>query len=138
MIGISCKRCAGTVVLILAVLGTLPSPPITAQTGNLTVTITSDNAYMFGFGDVNGIDPKSFHGAVWSIDSKDIYGGRVTPVRIEIYDLLGRQRATVFDARCEAGTHSAEIGTAGLTSGTYLVRMSSGTRSKARLFRIVR
>jgi hypothetical protein len=77
-------------------------------------------------------DPIRDHGTLaFSVD-------RAMRVRIELYDLLGRMRATMFDAHCDGGIHTIGISTAGLTSGTYIVRMSSGTRSTARVCRIVR
>ena len=56
-------------------------PQAVAQQRTLRVTITSDNAYMFGFGDVNSIDPSTVAGAVFSRVASDIYGARVWDVQ---------------------------------------------------------
>lgn len=51
------------------------------------------------------------------------------PVRLTIYDLLGRQLATVVDAQLATGTHRASFDASMLASGTYVYRLetASGT-----------
>jgi hypothetical protein len=50
------------------------------------------------------------------------------PVRIAVYDLLGRQVATLVDRTQTAGTHRVQFDGSGLASGVYLVRLvASGT-----------
>ena len=46
-----------------------------------------------------------------------------TPVRIAVYDLLGRQVATLVDRTEKAGTHRVQFDGSGLASGVYLVRL---------------
>lgn len=75
------------------------------QQGNLKVTITSDNAYMFGVGTVNGIDAGSFYGGVRNGAAADIYGGAVWDVQqhggmLPPYGVLpsyGAERYTISD-----------------------------------------
>jgi hypothetical protein len=51
------------------------------------------------------------------------------PVRLTIYDLLGRQLATVVDAQLAPGTHRASFDASMLASGIYVYRLetASGT-----------
>src|SRR5690606_1642755 len=48
------------------------------------------------------------------------------PVRLAIYDVLGREVAVLVDARQEAGTHGAVFEAAGLAAGTYVYRLVVG------------
>ncbi len=45
------------------------------------------------------------------------------PVRLAVYDVLGREVAVLTDGPAEAGAHSATFDAAGLPSGAYLVRL---------------
>jgi len=51
--------------------------------------------------------------------------GFAAEVDLAVYDLLGRRVATLIRGLMSAGTHSATFNGAGLSSGTYLVRMSA-------------
>ena len=56
------------------------------------------------------------------------------PIKLEIYDLLGRKMATLLDKEMTAGLHSAEWNgrtAAGMmaSSGVYFARLSSGEKS---------
>ncbi|MBN1449198.1 MAG: hypothetical protein JXA28_14825 [Bacteroidetes bacterium] len=55
--------------------------------------------------------------------STEIELTRPGPVRIEIYDLLGRRRAVVWDAEVTATRRIVQWSTAGLERGFYLLRM---------------
>ncbi|MEM6785569.1 MAG: T9SS type A sorting domain-containing protein, partial [Bacteroidota bacterium] len=48
-------------------------------------------------------------------------------VRVEVYDLTGRRVATVVSGLQEAGVQEAIFDTAGLASGVYLYRLTSGS-----------
>lgn len=72
---------APTLLLTSILLCSSVVVPAAAQQRTLRVTITSDNAYMFGFGDVNAIDPATVAGAVFSNEALDIYGARVWDVQ---------------------------------------------------------
>jgi len=48
------------------------------------------------------------------------------PVRLAVYDVLGREVAVLVDARQEAGTHGAVFEAAGLAAGTYVYRLVVG------------
>ncbi|MFA6232698.1 MAG: hypothetical protein WC824_00750, partial [Bacteroidota bacterium] len=72
------KQMVRIVFLITLIIGMII--PLKAQQGNVSVTITSDNAYEFGFGDVNGIPVGSLYGGVTSLDALEIYGSAIWDV----------------------------------------------------------
>lgn len=51
---------------------------------------------------------------------------------IRVYDTVGRQVATLFDGHQAAGAHEARFDAAGLSSGTYLVRLEAPGFSEVR------
>jgi hypothetical protein len=53
-------------------------------------------------------------------------------VRMEIYDSLGRLRATPLDNPVAAGRHRESIDLSGFTAGLYLVRFEAGSFHTAR------
>jgi hypothetical protein len=50
------------------------------------------------------------------------------PLRVEVFDLLGRRLATLADRQEPAGTSALRWSTDGLPGGVYLVRLSNGAR----------
>jgi len=50
---------------------------------------------------------------------------RSTPVRLIVFDLLGRRVKTLVDAQQTAGRHQVRLSASDLASGTYLVRLSA-------------
>ena len=64
--------------------------------------------------------------------------GERAPVRVEVYDIAGRRVATLFDETREAGTHAVTFDASGLSSGVYLVRMTSGGQTRTRAVSVVR
>jgi hypothetical protein len=48
------------------------------------------------------------------------------PVRLAVYDALGRRVAVLVDATLPADRHTAEWDAAGLASGVYLIRLQAG------------
>jgi hypothetical protein len=53
-------------------------------------------------------------------------------VSLKVYDLLGREVATLFDGEQVAGNYTATFDGAKLASGVYLYRLQSGTSSVAK------
>ncbi len=51
---------------------------------------------------------------------------RAAAVRVEVFDVLGRRRATLFDGFQPAGVHRATFEAGGLPEGVYLIRVSAG------------
>ncbi|HAL55804.1 MAG TPA: hypothetical protein DCP63_04825, partial [Bacteroidetes bacterium] len=47
-------------------------------------------------------------------------------VRMRVFDLLGRDVATLVDEERDAGTHIVQFNAEGLPSGVYLYRFESG------------
>ena len=48
------------------------------------------------------------------------------PVRLSVYDVLGREVAVLVDGPVAAGTHTAPFDAGALASGVYVVRLESG------------
>ncbi|HLT48156.1 MAG TPA: T9SS type A sorting domain-containing protein [Rubricoccaceae bacterium] len=49
------------------------------------------------------------------------------PVRLAVYDLLGREVAVLVDEHQEAGAHAATFDARGLAAGTYVYRLTVGS-----------
>ncbi|NNF57737.1 MAG: T9SS type A sorting domain-containing protein [Rhodothermaceae bacterium] len=52
-----------------------------------------------------------------------------TPVRLEVYDLLGRRVAVLVEGEQDAGRHARVWATQGLASGVYIYRLRAGSFS---------
>jgi endo-1,4-beta-xylanase len=50
----------------------------------------------------------------------------VSRVKLEVYDMLGREVATLFDGEMPAGRHEVTFDASGLSSGVYLYRLTAG------------
>jgi photosystem II stability/assembly factor-like uncharacterized protein len=57
---------------------------------------------------------------------------------IALYDLLGVQRAVIFDGMCQAGMQTYRIDTGSLPNGSYYVVVRSGDRSATREVTLVK
>lgn len=60
------------------------------------------------------------------------------PVRLTVYDALGRRVADLADGTLAAGWHTATLATAGLAGGVYLVRLDAGDRSLTQRLTVTR
>ena len=60
------------------------------------------------------------------------------PVTLTVYDVLGRQVATLVDGEKAAGRHTATLDGRRLASGAYFVRLQSGDRVQTRRVMVVR
>ncbi|HLT47339.1 MAG TPA: T9SS type A sorting domain-containing protein, partial [Rubricoccaceae bacterium] len=60
------------------------------------------------------------------------------PVRLVVYDLLGREVAVLVDGEREAGTHAAVLDGRGFAAGVYVVRMTAGGRDFTQRLTLVR
>jgi len=58
--------------------------------------------------------------------------GEECQVRIEVYNVLGRQVATLADDRFPAGRHVVQWNARGAASGAYFYRMQAGTQVQTR------
>ncbi len=54
------------------------------------------------------------------------------PVRLEVYDILGRSVATLFNATIPAGNYSVPFTPTQLAQGMYVIRLSSGAATQYR------
>jgi len=50
--------------------------------------------------------------------------------RLTIYDILGREVATLINEKQKAGNHEVQFNANNLTSGVYFARFSSGSFKK--------
>ena len=57
---------------------------------------------------------------------------RAAQIRLDLVDLLGRQRALVFDGSTPAGLHQVQFDAAGLPAGVYLVRLQLDEHTRTR------
>ena len=46
-------------------------------------------------------------------------------VRLQVFDVLGREVKTLVDGQIDAGTHTVNFNASGLPSGTYLYRIQA-------------
>jgi hypothetical protein len=53
-------------------------------------------------------------------------GGNVTNVSLTVYDVLGKQIATLLNENIPAGSYSIKFNASSLTSGTYFYRLKAG------------
>lgn len=60
------------------------------------------------------------------------------PVRLAVYDVLGRHVSTLVDGVLPAGEHIVEFNRRGLASGLYLYRLEAGSTTIARSMTVVR
>ncbi len=60
------------------------------------------------------------------------------PVHLAIYDVLGREVATLIDQRMELGRHEVAWTAADLPSGVYVYRLQIGTRIQTRRMLLIR
>ncbi len=57
---------------------------------------------------------------------------RPVPVRLTVYDLLGRRRSTLVDGLRPAGRHEVRLDASGWTSGTYVYVLETPDRRRSR------
>ncbi|MBC8042326.1 MAG: esterase-like activity of phytase family protein [Rhizobacter sp.] len=59
-------------------------------------------------------------------------------VKLKIFDVLGREVATLVNTKQAAGTYSVSFNAAGLTSGTYLYKLEAGNYSETKKMLLVK
>ncbi|MEO0560186.1 MAG: T9SS type A sorting domain-containing protein [Bacteroidota bacterium] len=60
------------------------------------------------------------------------------PVRLVVYDALGREVAVALDEERPAGRHTVELASVGLASGTYVIRLTAGDEVRTQRLTVVR
>jgi hypothetical protein len=60
------------------------------------------------------------------------------PVRLVVYDMLGREVAVLVNGKQEAGYHTATFDGSGLASVAYLYRLTAGSYTETRKMVLVR
>lgn len=61
-----------------------------------------------------------------------------SPVRVGIYDVLGREIAVLVDGVMPAGSHSVPFSADGLSSGIYFVRLQTNATTQVRAISLVK
>lgn len=61
-----------------------------------------------------------------------------SPVRLAIYDVLGREMVTLVDGSFPAGMHDVRWDATGVASGVYVVRLEAGGQHVTRMLTVVR
>lgn len=59
-------------------------------------------------------------------------------IRLSVYDLLGREVATIVNSRKQAGNHTARFDAGNLSSGIYIYRISAGSFSQTRRMMLIK
>ncbi len=64
--------------------------------------------------------------------------GRGEVVRIMVYDILGREVATLINKQMPAGTHEVEFDASGLPSGVYFYQLKTGSFTETKKMILLR
>jgi len=88
------------------------TPPITADEAAVPLRTELLQNYP------NPFNPKTVVSCQWPVVSR---------VKLVVYDMLGREVATLVDGEKEAGTYRIEFDGTKLSSGVYICRMTAGT-----------
>jgi hypothetical protein len=83
---------------------------------------------------LSSIWPNPFSGSA----TIQVHLNQVSPVKIDLYDVLGRHRASLLDGTLTAGAHAVRLDAEDLETGTYLVRMQHGDQVTSRTVTLVR
>ena len=59
-------------------------------------------------------------------------------VRITVYDMVGRQVATLVNETVQAGTHTVNFDASNLSSGVYLYRLQAGSTTLSRKLTVIK
>lgn len=62
----------------------------------------------------------------------------IGPIRLSVYDLLGREVAVLVNGVQSAGRYEVSFNASGLSSGVYLIRMQAGSQSFTRKMMLVK
>lgn len=73
----------------------------------------------------NPFNPSTVIG--FTVETQDLASPQV---RLAVFDILGREVAVLVDGPMSAGSHSVTFDGSGLSSGLYLVRLTSGSESR--------
>ncbi|MBS4035410.1 MAG: T9SS type A sorting domain-containing protein [Ignavibacterium sp.] len=74
----------------------------------------------------------------FTIPSSPLSFGEWLGVRLVIYDLLGREKATIVNEEKPAGTYEVTFDATGLSSGVYLYKITAGDYSETKKMVLIR
>ena len=61
-----------------------------------------------------------------------------TDVRLEVYDMVGRQVATLVNETVQAGVHNVNFDASSLSSGVYIYRLQAGSTTLSRKLTVIK
>jgi hypothetical protein len=64
--------------------------------------------------------------------------GSAGPVRLQVFDMLGRSVATLVSGTLQAGSYRTQFSGAGLSSGLYFYRLEAGRRVQTRTMTLLK
>lgn len=88
------------------------------------ITLDADDDAVAGGFSLDAAYPNPFAGSTTLSFTTTEQG----PVRLEVFDIVGRRVATLVDGPLAPATHTATFDGRGLAGGTYLVRLQAGDR----------
>lgn len=59
-------------------------------------------------------------------------------VRLEVYDMVGRQVATLVNETVQAGVHTVNFDAGNLSSGVYIYRLQAGSTTLSRKLTVIK
>jgi hypothetical protein len=74
----------------------------------------------------------------YSVGEGGLQAPGVSTVRLTVYDLLGREVATLVQEQKSAGTYTVQFDAGDLPSGSYVYRLTAGTTSMSRMMTVLR
>jgi hypothetical protein len=132
------------------------SPPFASPTALFTADVTSGftgHKYFFTFVDTLLLAPTAVLAPAAAPSAIDITVSpspaaglatvhvaldRPSPVRVDIYDALGRHEGTLFDVAMEAGSHSVPVNFGGFPRGVHMLVVNTGTVLASRRITLLR
>ncbi|MBP7462090.1 MAG: T9SS type A sorting domain-containing protein, partial [Candidatus Delongbacteria bacterium] len=122
-------------------IGIGPQIALNLKTGDTRLLKISFSTYIIGDhsadDEVCRLDQNYPNPAGWTtVFSFHLSSG--SPVRLVIYDVMGREAARPIDREYAAGSHEVRVDLTGLSNGLYLCRLQSGERVLYRKMMIIR
>lgn len=101
-----------------------PSSPFTMSSSCLQTSVEANSPNSFTNGHVS-VYPNPFGGKI----TIEIDVAQPGPLRVEVFDVMGRRQWLTSTGYLQAGTHRVSVESSGLASGVYLYRVTQGAYS---------